>query len=115
MLTLAHRRELGTIEHREGIAATDLDVIMPSPIWRTRGADQPHTQYTAVKLQRGFHIIRVDADVIDIHGCFSFAGLVYVKAVEVGNGSEVQDRPPPSGGGPALRKWLRNEANVATR
>src|ERR1700756_2190683 len=78
MLALARRRELGTIEHREGIAATDLDVIMPAPIWRTRGTDQPHAQYTAVKLQRGFHIIRVDADVIDIHGCSSFAGLVYL-------------------------------------
>jgi len=39
MLALARRRELGTIEHREGIAATDLDVIVPAPIWRTRGAD----------------------------------------------------------------------------
>src|SRR5438094_814638 len=75
MLALARRRELGTIEHREGIAATDLDIIMPAPIWRTRGADQPHAQYTAVKLQRRFHIIRVDADVIDIHGCSSVAGL----------------------------------------
>src|SRR6516164_3105924 len=82
MLALACRRELGTIEHREGIAATDLDVVMPAPIWRTRGADQPHAQYTVVKLQRGFHVIRVDADVINIHGCCSFAGLVEVKAVE---------------------------------
>jgi len=32
MLALARRRELGTIEHREGIAATDLDIIMPAPI-----------------------------------------------------------------------------------
>jgi hypothetical protein len=39
MLALARRRALGTIEHRKGIAATDLDVIMPVPIWRTRGAD----------------------------------------------------------------------------
>jgi hypothetical protein len=76
MLALARRRELGTIEDREGIAATDLDVIMPAPIWRTRGADQPHAQYTAVKLQRGFHVIRVDPDVINIHGRRSFAGLV---------------------------------------
>jgi hypothetical protein len=76
MLALARRRELGTIEHCEGIAATDLDVIVPAPIWRTRGADQPHAQYTAVKLQRGFHVIRVDPDVINIHGRCSFAGLV---------------------------------------
>jgi len=39
MLALARRRELGTIEHREGITATDLDIIMPAPVWRTRGAD----------------------------------------------------------------------------
>jgi hypothetical protein len=76
MLALARGRELGTIEHREGIAATDLDIIVPAPIWRTRGADQPHAQYTAVKLQRGFHVIRVDPDVINIHGRCSFAGLV---------------------------------------
>src|ERR1700746_2667333 len=83
MLALAHRRKLGTIEHCEGIAATDLDVIMPAPIWRTRGADQPHAQYTAVKLQRGFHVIRVNADVTNIHGCCFFAGLVEVKAEEL--------------------------------
>src|SRR5215831_19582131 len=83
MLALARRRELSTIEHREGIAATNLDVIMPAPIWRTRGADYPHAQYTAVKLQRGFHVIRVDADVINIHGCCSFADLVEVKAEEL--------------------------------
>src|SRR6516164_5336021 len=85
MLALARRRELGTIEHRKRIAAADLDVVVPAPIWRTRGADQPHAQYAAVKLQRGFHIIRVDADVIDIHGCSSFAGLVEVKAEELTN------------------------------
>src|SRR5215469_17340053 len=79
MLAFVGRRELGAIEHCKGIAATDLDVVMPAPIWRTRGADQPHAQYTAVKLQRGFHVIRVDADVIDIHGCCSFAGLVEVE------------------------------------
>src|SRR5712672_2804409 len=83
MLALARRRELGTIEHCEGIAATDLDVIVPAPIWRTRGADQPHAQYAAVELQRRFHVIRVDADVINIHGCCSFAGLVEVKAEEL--------------------------------
>src|SRR5262249_42520665 len=32
VLALALRRELGTIEHREGIAAADLDVVMPAPI-----------------------------------------------------------------------------------
>src|SRR5215469_8566484 len=83
MLAFVGRRELGAIEHCKGIAATDLDVVMPAPIWRTRGADQPHAQYTAVKLQRGFHVIRVDADVINIHGCCSFADLVEVKAVEL--------------------------------
>src|SRR6266446_2437727 len=86
MLALARRRELGTIEHREGIAATDLDVIMPAPLWRTHGADQPHAQYTAVKLQRGFHVIRVDADMIDIHGCSSFASLAKLASPNFSNG-----------------------------
>jgi hypothetical protein len=39
VLALARCREIGTIEHREGIAATDLDVVMPAPIGCTRGAD----------------------------------------------------------------------------
>jgi hypothetical protein len=39
VLALASRRALGTIEHGKGIAATDFDVVVPAPIWRTRGAD----------------------------------------------------------------------------
>jgi hypothetical protein len=37
-LALARRRELGTIEHCEGIAATDLDVIVPAPDRRSEMA-----------------------------------------------------------------------------
>jgi hypothetical protein len=71
VLALILRRQLGTIKHCEGITATDLDIVMPAPIGRTRGTYQPHAQYATVKLQCGFHVVRIDANVIDIHGCSS--------------------------------------------
>jgi len=44
MLALARRWELSTVEHRKCIAALDLDVGMPAPTWRTRGADPSYGQ-----------------------------------------------------------------------
>src|SRR5262249_57483586 len=57
VLALALRREFGTIEHREGIATADLDVVMPPPISRTRGTYYPHPHYAAATLHRGFHLV----------------------------------------------------------
>ena len=57
---------LRPIKDREGGASTDLDVVMSPPVPRARGACQPHPQNAAIELERGFHGMRMNGDVIDI-------------------------------------------------
>ncbi len=58
------RIDTRAIKDGEGVAVSDLDVVMPPSIVGAHGSRQLHSHDTAIEIEGRFHVISVDGDMV---------------------------------------------------